>query len=540
MGVLPSSLCLTRTDLDTIDLSNLNRQFLFRPEHLGRPKALVAAEAVRAFNPGAELVPHHANVKDERFGVEFVRGFDVVLNALDNVEARRHVNRLCLAAEVPLFDAGTTGYVGQVTVIRKGDTACYDCKPKATQKVFPVCTIRSTPDKPVHCIVWAKELFRLLFGSSADSMLFEDPQASEPSVYMHLLRLPPGADPASPGTFLRHGEALLRALFRLDVEKRLAADAYKNALRVPRPMEELSISESVAGAAKVLDGSPLNSLHCSVDSPTDIWTVTESGVRFILTFTELFVSYADRLGSLEFDKDLSLAMQFVCAASNLRSAVFGIEQLSLHDCKGIAGNIVPAIATTNAIVAGIQVMQAVKWLTAPADIRRICPYVYCLRSRTRKGLYLQPTEAEPPEKDCFVCSATTLILDIDTTAATLDDLVTKVIKEKMGLACPSVLIASSCIYEEGDDADEALLATRKKLLADCPCGGVKDGSVLTITDFLQDIHVDISVNSRPQSELPEAGFLLCTQSEYSSRKAEENGSLLGSKRKLEDGEDEVY
>lgn len=57
-------------------------------------------------------------------------------------------------------------------------------------------------------------------------------------------------------------------------------------------------------------------------------------------------------GKLAFDKDDSTSMRFVCAAANLRSAVFGIEKLSFHDCKGVAGNIVPAIATTNAIIAG--------------------------------------------------------------------------------------------------------------------------------------------------------------------------------------------
>ena len=525
-------------------MSNLNRQFLFRPEHVGQPKALVAARAVQAFNPKVEVTAHFANVKDERFGVDFVRGFDVVLNALDNVDARRHVNRLCLAADVPLFDSGTTGYVGQVTAIQRGVTACYDCKPKATQRVYPVCTIRSTPEKPVHCIVWAKELFKLLFGAAADSMLYEDPQASERSVYMDLLRPAAAADPLVPATHLRQGELLLLALFRRDIETRIAAEAYKNAKKVPRPMDESSVHESVARAAEVLHSAPLADLRSRVDNATEIWTVAESGCRFILTLTELFVTYADRLGSLEFDKDFGLAMQFVCAAANLRSAVFGIEQLSLHDCKGVAGNIIPAIATTNAIVAGVQVLQAMNWLTTKGDMKKICPYTYCLRSRTRKGFYLQPTEPESPENDCFVCRATTLMLEIDTSATTLEELVSKVIKDKMGLACPSVLMSSSCIYEEGEDADDALLVTRKKLLAQCPCGGVRDGSLLTITDYLQDVHVDISVIDRPTSELPDAGFVLSTQSEYAAQRlkaasgdTEGDGSVLGTKRKLEEEEE---
>jgi ubiquitin-like 1-activating enzyme E1 B len=120
-------------DLDTIDVSNLNRQFLFRPQHVGHPKAVVAAEAARRFNPLLDIVAHHANIKETRFNISYFATFDVVLNALDNVDARRHVNRLCLAANVPLFDSGTTGYLGQVVPILKGYTACYECFPKPTQ-----------------------------------------------------------------------------------------------------------------------------------------------------------------------------------------------------------------------------------------------------------------------------------------------------------------------------------------------------------------------------------------------------------------------
>ncbi|CAJ1346555.1 unnamed protein product, partial [Effrenium voratum] len=121
-------------DLDTIDVSNLNRQFLFRRAHVDRPKSVVAAEAVKQFRPDAKILSHHGNVKDSQFGLEFVSKFDVVVNALDNLEARRHVNRLCLAAERPLLEAGSTGHLGQVTVIRKGETECFECQAKPSQK----------------------------------------------------------------------------------------------------------------------------------------------------------------------------------------------------------------------------------------------------------------------------------------------------------------------------------------------------------------------------------------------------------------------
>lgn len=94
------------------------------------------------------------------YGVSFFQRFNVVLNALDNRQARNHVNRMCLTADVPLIESGTAGYNGQVELIKKGMTQCYECTPKAAQKSYPGCTIRNTPSEPIHCIVWAKHLFK--------------------------------------------------------------------------------------------------------------------------------------------------------------------------------------------------------------------------------------------------------------------------------------------------------------------------------------------------------------------------------------------
>jgi ubiquitin-like 1-activating enzyme E1 B len=82
---------------------------------------------------------------------------------------------MCVAAGVPLIESGTAGYLGQVQPIVKAShngprplknnknlggikdvTECFDCVPKPIPKTFPVCTIRSTPSAPIHCVVWAK------------------------------------------------------------------------------------------------------------------------------------------------------------------------------------------------------------------------------------------------------------------------------------------------------------------------------------------------------------------------------------------------
>ena len=70
-----------------------------------------------------EVEAIHGNIiTGPKFEVDWFRGFDAVINALDNVDARRHVNRLCLSSGVPLIDSGSTGYRGQVRPILKGVT----------------------------------------------------------------------------------------------------------------------------------------------------------------------------------------------------------------------------------------------------------------------------------------------------------------------------------------------------------------------------------------------------------------------------------
>lgn len=110
-----------------------------------------------------EINALHDTIFNPDYDVDFYRKFDIVLNALDNRAARNHVNRMCLAAERCLLDAGTSGYLGQCDVIRKGETECYECRPKSSQRTYPACTIRNTPSEPVHCIVWAKFLFKYVF-----------------------------------------------------------------------------------------------------------------------------------------------------------------------------------------------------------------------------------------------------------------------------------------------------------------------------------------------------------------------------------------
>lgn len=91
--------------------------------------------------PPFKITPYHANIiTDQRFDLDWFKQFDIVMNALDNlgmlflrvyciltynIEARRHVNRMCLATGKPLIESGTAGLLGQATVHVKASN--YNC-----------------------------------------------------------------------------------------------------------------------------------------------------------------------------------------------------------------------------------------------------------------------------------------------------------------------------------------------------------------------------------------------------------------------------
>lgn len=150
------------TDMDSIEKSNLNRQFLFRADDVGNMKSDCAAKAVQRMNP--DLVGHIQTFKDRVspdteniFNESFWEGLDGVTNALDNVEARTYVDRRCVFFRKPLLESGTLGTKGNTQVVLPHLTESYSSSQDPPEKEFPMCTIRSFPNRIEHTIAWAKE-----------------------------------------------------------------------------------------------------------------------------------------------------------------------------------------------------------------------------------------------------------------------------------------------------------------------------------------------------------------------------------------------
>ncbi|ATZ51133.1 hypothetical protein BCIN_06g05650 [Botrytis cinerea B05.10] len=150
-------------DMDTIDVSNLNRQFLFRHSDVGKSKAEVAAKFVEKRVKGVTIVPHNCKIQDK--DEEFYMQFSIVVCGLDSIEARRWINsKLIDMVDMenpdslkPLIDGGTEGFKGQSRVILPTMTSCIECQldMHAPRAAVPLCTLATIPRQPEHCIEWA-------------------------------------------------------------------------------------------------------------------------------------------------------------------------------------------------------------------------------------------------------------------------------------------------------------------------------------------------------------------------------------------------
>jgi ubiquitin-activating enzyme E1 len=167
---------LTLTDPDSIELSNLNRQFLFREKHIAKPKSLVAASVVQTMNPdyNGKIVARLEKVCDdteEIYNDAFIQRQSICLNALDNVKARVYMDQRCVKNQVPLLESGTLGPKGHVQVIVPGVTENYAQVRDANEEHnIPVCTLKMFPEEPVHCMEWAKDRFEVLFSQNPKSV----------------------------------------------------------------------------------------------------------------------------------------------------------------------------------------------------------------------------------------------------------------------------------------------------------------------------------------------------------------------------------
>jgi len=424
------------TDNDSIEKSNLNRQFLFRPKDVGGNKSEIAARAVQVMNPDLTgkidaKLDKVGNDTEDIFDDSFWNQLDFVTNALDNVDARTYVDRRCIFYKKPLLESGTLGTKGNTQVVIPNMTESYSSSHDPPEKSIPMCTLRSFPNKIDHTIAWAKSLFQGYFVDSPETVNL---YLSQPNYVEQTLKQNPDIKgtltnishllndrPYSFDDCIKWAREEFEVKFNHDIKQLLynfPEDAvtsnggafWSGPKRAPKPLEfDIENPDHlnfVIGGANLLayiyglkePNATIEDYKKVLDNVEIKPFVPKSGVKIAATDAEaeeeaknlsgafdedeikkIAASLPEpstlagyRLNAIEFEKDddTNHHIEFITAASNCRALNYGIETADASKTKFIAGKIIPAIATTTALVTGLICLELYKVVAKHDDIER--------------------------------------------------------------------------------------------------------------------------------------------------------------------------
>lgn len=126
-------------DHDKVELSNLNRQILHWDKDIGRKKVDSAAEKLGQLNKGIKIEAIEETISEKNVA-ELVEGFDVIVDAMDNLEARYLLNKTAIDNRVPFIHGAVYGLEGRAMTVIPGETACLRCiyRGQIPKEKFPV------------------------------------------------------------------------------------------------------------------------------------------------------------------------------------------------------------------------------------------------------------------------------------------------------------------------------------------------------------------------------------------------------------------
>lgn len=410
------------TDMDTIEVSNLSRQFLFRNWHVGKMKSEIAAAAAASINHSMKIESFNSKVGRETediFTEPFWLKHSVVLNALDNIPARRYVDEQCVFYKRPLFESGTLGAKANSQVVIPHLTESYSNSADPPEKSIPLCTLKHFPNAIEHTIQWARDQFHSLFVSNPSDVseyltnttkfldTLEHDQATKPLVIKAISEAIQNWPTSITDCVViarrkfdelfDHGIRQLLVTFPLDK----VVDGkpfWSGAHKPPSPIvfsinDELHFSfirHSAFLTARVFN------IPCGTDFDDQIKIAA-------LTFVSLpFIPRGDVVVDLtdgtetqrepqpqgpgvipshqhlqnasvvpqEFEKDddTNSHIDFITSCSNLRASNYNIPLADRTRTKLIAGNIIPAMVTTTSLVTGLVMIEVLKYIGGLQDI----------------------------------------------------------------------------------------------------------------------------------------------------------------------------
>lgn len=415
------------TDNDTIELSNLNRQFLFGKENVGQPKAVAAAAAAQVMNPYVKVVAYEKKVCPESlpFFAPLFASADVIVNALDNMTARLYVDELCVRYSKPLLESGTMGTKCNTQVVVPNLTETYGSSQDPPETSIPLCTLKFFPNSINHTIPLARDNFEELFvkpyNDALKVMRGDDlsqlPIGELPDILKHaevcLTR-----QPKSYNDCLRMAYREWMKQFNINIRNLLeqypvdhkmedGTEFWSGGKRVPHPHEFdpqndmtkafmvnfANITARIYGLCTI---EVTDELLRDIASTTDTSDLEKTKEKITATEEEekKRIEEMKKRVEEEMDKDAILHklktlkydtcsiepeefekdddsnghIDIVNAMSNLRAMNYNITPVDRLETKKIAGKIIPAIATTTAVASSLIMLELPKLLHSKASV----------------------------------------------------------------------------------------------------------------------------------------------------------------------------
>lgn len=344
---------VTFIDDDTIDATNLNRQFFFSTEDIGKSKSQVVSEKTRLGNHICGRIEHYKKL-------EFYKQFDVVYNCLDNDTARTFVNERCHASETKMVDGGSAGWLGQAFCNGK---ECFDCQPKRIEKVYPICTVRDRPQNFNHCLVWAKTIVE---GKMKDLL-------SEELNTQFLIDFNPISSEID--NTLADNEPV-EFVKRIKVMKSYLNDSINSDDSDLEILDDKNFQFVITDAIEISSEITSNDMNDNFNDRN-----TNSNVAH--TPSEIQDLY-ERLNNASVN-DVSLIYEIAV----IKARRFSIIPMNLLDAQTFINNIIPSVCTTNAIIASLMILSA-------AQMKNF----YLVQG----SMNILRTELNEKNKNCIVCS----------------------------------------------------------------------------------------------------------------------------------------
>ena len=422
---------LSITDMDIIENSNLNRQFLFRNDNIGDSKSETVKTRINEYCPKTNISSHNSEVSkntEDTFNSAFWKSNDIIIGALDNVEARKYVDSKCNDFDIPLFDSGTLGTKCNTQTIIPHKTATYSELSDQVEKSIPMCTIKTFPNKIEHCIEWAMDMYhtylttpiqdlnklmtnitfleedlntidnqfslkqRLKLISQSAKMysesiknnsleaFFEFISYTIENVFINpikdiLYTFPEDLSTES-GVPFWSGKKLKPKILKISDINKTFAESIHSQISQSFPMPQWSdeaydkfisdykSTDYICKKLKVNEKKDTIEEKNETDEIIDSKKIKEHIDNCLVTIGK---DNCKSINTIQYDKDDDIGLEVMTNISNLRAEIYSIDTVDVLDIKLISGKIIPALSTTTTVISGFVIIEILKYFNGSTN-----------------------------------------------------------------------------------------------------------------------------------------------------------------------------